>query len=227
MQGLTYCQAPVLSTLPKRTPMLLYSIYLIAIVAEAMSGALMGMRRNMDLFGICFVGTVTALGGGTARDVMLGHYPLGWVAHPQYLLFTISAAAITALIASHLHHLRRLFLVVDALGLVAFTIIGCNIGMEAGVHPAIAIMAGVVTGVFGGLLRDILCNQMPMVLSREIYASVSLATGSLYIVLHWLKVETGIASVAALLFGFGFRLLAMRLNWQLPVFRGDNIRGFD
>ncbi|MFC7419945.1 trimeric intracellular cation channel family protein [Iodobacter arcticus] len=207
--------------------MLLYTIYLIAITAEAMSGALMGMRRNMDLFGICFIGTVTALGGGTARDVMLGHYPLGWVAHPQYLLFTIGAAVLTALIASHLHHLRRLFLIVDALGLVAFTIIGCNIGMEAGVHPGIAIMAGVVTGVFGGLLRDVLCNQVPMVLSREIYASVSLATGALYLWLHYLKVETGLASMIALLAGFSFRLLAMRLRWQLPVLRGEHIKGFD
>ncbi|AMC36720.1 trimeric intracellular cation channel family protein [Janthinobacterium sp. B9-8] len=207
--------------------MLLYTIYLIAITAEAMSGALMGMRRNMDLFGICFIGTVTALGGGTARDVMLGHYPLGWVAHPQYLLFTIGAAVLTALIASHLHHLRRLFLIVDALGLVAFTIIGCNIGMEAGVHPGIAIMAGVVTGVFGGLLRDVLCNQVPMVLSREIYASVSLATGALYILLHYLKVETGLASMIALLAGFSFRLLAMHLRWQLPVLRGEHIKGFD
>ncbi|NHQ86018.1 trimeric intracellular cation channel family protein [Iodobacter sp. HSC-16F04] len=207
--------------------MLLYTIYLIAITAEAMSGALMGMRRNMDLFGICFIGTVTALGGGTARDMLLGHYPLGWVAHPQYLLFTIGAAALTALIASHLHHLRRLFLLVDALGLVAFTIIGCNIGMEAGVHPGIAIMAGVVTGVFGGLLRDVLCNQQPMVLSREFYASVSLATGALYILLHYLKVETGPASMIALVAGFSFRLLAMRLRWQLPVLRGEHIKGFD
>lgn len=207
--------------------MLLYTIYLVAITAEAMSGALMGMRRNMDLFGICFIGTVTALGGGTARDVMLGHYPLGWVAHPQYLLFTIGAATLTALIACHLHHLRRLFLIVDALGLVAFTIIGCNIGMEAGVHPGIAIMAGVVTGIFGGLLRDVLCNQVPMVLSREIYASVSLATGALYILLCWLKIETGFASLIALAAGFSFRLLAMRLNWQLPIFRAENIRGFD
>jgi uncharacterized membrane protein YeiH len=207
--------------------MLLYTIYLIAITAEAMSGALMGMRRNMDLFGICFIGTVTALGGGTARDMLLGHYPLGWVAHPQYLLFTIGAAIITAFIASHLHHLRRLFLIVDALGLVAFTIIGCNIGMETGVHPGIAIMAGMVTGVFGGLLRDVLCNQVPMVLSREIYASVSLATGSLYILLHYLGLDTGLASLIALIAGFSFRLLAMRLRWQLPVLRGEHIRGFD
>jgi len=93
---------------------LLHTIYLIAITAEAMSGAIMGMRRGMDLFGICLLGTVTALGGGTARDVLLGHYPVGWIAHPEYLTFTIGAAIVTGFIARHLHHLRMVFLLVDA-----------------------------------------------------------------------------------------------------------------
>ena len=148
--------------------MLLYTIYLVAIVAEAMSGAIMGMRRGMDLFGICMIGTVTALGGGTIRDVLLGHYPLGWIAHPEYLLFTVGAAVVTAVVARYLHHLRTVFLLVDGLGLVAFCVIGCDIAMSAKMHPAIVVLAGMITGVFGGLLRDILCNQIPLVLQREV-----------------------------------------------------------
>ena len=157
--------------------MLLYTIYLVAIVAEAMSGAIMGMRRGMDLFGICMIGTVTALGGGTVRDVLLGHYPLGWIAHPEYLLFTIGAAVVTAFVARYLHHLRAIFLLVDGLGLVAFCVIGCDIAMSAKMHPAIVVLAGMITGVFGGLLRDILCNQIPLVLQREVYATVALFHG--------------------------------------------------
>jgi len=207
--------------------MLLYTIYLVAIVAEAMSGAIMGMRRGMDLFGICMIGTVTALGGGTVRDVLLGHYPLGWIAHPEYLLFTIGAAIVTAVVARYLHHLRTVFLLVDGLGLVAFCVIGCDIAMSAKMHPAIVVLAGMITGVFGGLLRDILCNQIPLVLQREVYATVALFTGSLYVGLLYFKVDSSVAQLASIGAGFLFRFLALHFEWRLPNFNGDRIRGFE
>ena len=207
--------------------MLLYTIYLVAIVAEAMSGAIMGMRRGMDLFGICMIGTVTALGGGTVRDVLLGHYPLGWIAHPEYLLFTVGAAVVTAVVARYLHHLRTVFLLVDGLGLVAFCVIGCDIAMSAKMHPAIVVLAGMITGVFGGLLRDILCNQIPLVLQREVYATVALFTGSLYVGLLYFKVDSSVAQLASIGAGFLFRFLALHFEWRLPNFNGDRIRGFE
>ncbi len=207
--------------------MLLHTIYLIAIIAEAMSGAIMGMRRGMDLFGICMIGTVTALGGGTIRDVLLGHYPLGWIAHPEYLLFTIGAAIVTAVVARHLHHLRTVFLLVDGLGLVAFCVIGCDIAMATGMHPAIVVLAGVITGVFGGLLRDVLCNEIPLVLQREVYATVALFTGALYVGQLHLHVEPSVAQLTSLGAGFLFRFLALRFHWQLPSFDGKPIRGFE
>lgn len=206
---------------------LLHTIYLIAITAEAMSGSIMGMRRGMDLFGICLLGTVTALGGGTARDLLLGHYPIGWIEHPEYLTFTIGASIVTAFIARHMHRLKTVFLWVDGLGLVAFTVIGCDVAMSMGVHPSIAILSGVVTGIFGGLLRDILCNRVPMVLRRELYATVALFTGGLYLALLHFDVSNNIASLTALGIGFLFRVLAMTYNWSLPDFRSKNIRGLD
>lgn len=206
---------------------LLHTIYLVAITAEAMSGAIMGMRRGMDLFGICLLGTVTALGGGTARDVLLGHYPLGWIANPEYLAFTIGAAIVTAVIARHLHHLRMIFLLVDGLGLVAFTVIGCDVAMSMNTHPAIVVVAGLVTGIFGGLMRDVLCTQVPMVLQRELYATVALFAGALYVGLLWLGVNNELASLAALAAGFLFRVLAMTFRWKLPDFNGKDIRGLD
>jgi len=124
--------------------MLLYTIYLIAITAEAMSGAIMGIRREMDLFGICLIGTVAALGGGTVRDLLIGHYPLSWVAHPEYLAFTIVAAIVTAVAARKMHHFKSAFLVVDAAGLVAFTVIGCDIVRTfSDYNPFIIIIFGI------------------------------------------------------------------------------------
>lgn len=208
--------------------MLLHTIYLIAICAEAISGALMGIRKDMDIFGICLIGTVAALGGGTVRDILIGHYPLGWVAHPEYLGFTICAAIVAAVAARALHHFKSAFLVVDALGLVAFTIIGCDIARSFdNFHPAIVVMLGMVTGVFGGLLRDVLWNEIPLVLRREIYASVSLLTGTLYVlILHW-QIDGRIATLSSLLLGFSVRLLAIRFHWELPRMDKERVRGFD
>lgn len=208
--------------------MLLYTIYLIAICAEAVSGALMGIRKDMDIFGICLIGTVAALGGGTVRDILIGHYPLGWVAHPEYLAFTICAAIVAAVAARALHHFKSAFLMVDALGLVAFTIIGCDIARSFdNFHPAIVVMLGMVTGVFGGLLRDVLCNEIPLVLRREIYASVSLLTGALYVLILHLQIDSRIATLSSLLLGFSVRLLAIRFHWELPRMDKERVRGFD
>ncbi|MBB5201287.1 putative membrane protein YeiH [Glaciimonas immobilis] len=161
------------------------------------------------------------------RDVLLGHYPLGWIANPEYLLFTIGAALVTAMVARILHHLRTVFLVVDGLGLVAFTVIGCDVAMSIGMSPAIVVVAGMMTGVFGGLLRDVLCNEIPWVLRKELYATVSLLTGGLYVGLLWFQVTNEMAMLIAIGVGFLFRLLALRFHWRLPGFSGVGIRGLD
>lgn len=199
----------------------LHTIYLVAIAAEAASGALMGMRRRMDLFGLCVVGTVTALGGGTIRDMILGHYPLGWVAHPEYLLFTIGSAVLAALLARRLHRLKTVFLVMDALGLVAFSVIGCNIAATTGAHVAVVVLMGMITGVFGGLLRDLLCNQVPLVLRRDLYATVALVTGVVYVGMQHFGASPDLATAVAISIGFALRLLAIRFSLELPVLAAD------
>lgn len=142
---------------------MLLMLYLIAITAEAMTGALSAGRRGMDWFGVVLIACVTALGGGSVRDVLIGHYPLTWVKHPEYLILTSVAALVTIFIAPLMRHLRSLFLVLDALGLVAFTLIGCMTALEAGHGLVIASVCGVITGVFGGILRDIFCNDIPLI----------------------------------------------------------------
>lgn len=202
--------------------MLLHIIYLIAISAEAMTGALSAGRRHMDLFGVIIIACVTALGGGTLRDMVLGHYPLGWVAHPEYLLLTMGAALFTTVIAPVMHRLRQPFLVLDALGLVAFTLIGCAIARDAGHAPVISVVAGMLTGVFGGVMRDVLCNEIPLVFRKELYAVVSLATGSAYLLLLYWGVSDDLSVLLCLAGGFALRMTAIARGWRIPTFVYDD-----
>src|SRR5690625_7612207 len=126
-----------------------------------MSGALAAGRRNMDLFGVSMIAFLTALGGGTVRDLLLGNYPVTWTQHPPYIYLTVSAGLFTLVIARYMHRLHQLFLVLDAMGLIAFTIIGCHVALELGFPREVVIRAGGASGLSGGLRRDLLCHGAP------------------------------------------------------------------
>jgi len=193
-------------------------IFVIAITAEAMSGALAAGRRNMDLFGVAFVAFLTALGGGTVRDMLLGNYPVTWTQHPLYIYLTIGAGMFTVVIAKYMRRLNRLFLLVDSMGLVAFTIIGCNVALKLDYHLTVVLMAGMTTGIFGGILRDIMCNRTPQVLRHELYASVSFMVAILYLGLIYFQVNENINLLISFVFGLTLRLSALKWKWSLPVF---------
>ena len=201
----------------KQSDLLLVS-YLIAITTEAMSGALAAGRRNMDIFGVAVIAFVTALGGGTIRDVILGNFPIGWTQHPEYVYLVILAGLTTTLLARFMHHMKSVFLMLDAMGLVAFSLIGCNVALQLDYQIVVVIMAGMLTGISGGILRDVLCNQVPVVFCRELYASVSLFVCVLFLALRSLGVDTDLNTVVCFVIGFGFRMLALRFSWKLPTF---------
>ncbi|MCB5364823.1 trimeric intracellular cation channel family protein [Pusillimonas sp. CC-YST705] len=197
---------------------LLHVAYLVAIVAEAMTAALAAGRRQMDWVGVCLLGCVTALGGGSVRDVLLDHHPLSWVANPHYLLITGGAALGTIAIARYMHHLRKLFLVLDAVGLVAFTVIGCNIALGLDLPFVVVIASGMITGCVGGVLRDMLCADVPLLFRAELYAMVSIFTGILYMVAQDLGLNHDLAVILALSCGLSLRLLAIHYGWSMPKF---------
>lgn len=193
-------------------------IYLVAITAEAMSGALAAGRRNMDIFGVVVIAFVTALGGGTIRDMVLGRFPVGWAEHPEYVYVVITAGLLTTVIARYLHRLKTLFLWLDAMGLVAFSIIGCSVALELGYPTVVVIMAGMLTGISGGILRDVLCNQVPVVFRRELYASVSMVVCFLYLGTLHLNLNPDVGIALCFVAGLGFRMLAIARKWRLPTF---------
>lgn len=193
-------------------------IYIIAIIAEAMSGALAAGRRNMDMFGVSLIAFLTALGGGTVRDVLLGNFPVTWTQHPTYIYLTIGAGLLTMVVARFMHRLQQLFLILDAMGLVAFTIIGCNVALQLDYELPVVIMAGITTGIFGGIMRDIMCGNTPQVLSKELYASVSFLVAILYLWLLDQNVDDNINMLASFSVGLAIRLSAIRWQWSLPVF---------
>jgi uncharacterized membrane protein YeiH len=200
---------------------MLHVIFVIAITAEAMTAALAAGRRRMDWFGVCVLAVVTALGGGTARDILLGHYPLIWVANPYLLLIACAAALITIALARFMHTLRWPFLILDALGLVVFTVIGCNVAIEMGQSPVIVVVAGMITGIAGGILRDVLCNDVPLVFSGELYATVSIVTGIIYYAGLQMGVAADLVTVIAIAVGFSLRVVAIMFGWSMPKFVYD------
>jgi uncharacterized membrane protein YeiH len=201
--------------------MLLQVIFIAAIAAEAMTAALSAGRRKMDWFGVCVLACVTALGGGTARDVLLGHYPLSWVAEPYLLLICCGAALVTIALARFMDHLRWPFLLLDALGLVVFTIIGCNVALEMGQPPIIVIVAGMLTGIGGGVLRDVLCNDVPLVFSGELYATVSIVSGAIYYFGQSWGIAHEFVTILAIVVGFALRSAAILFKWGMPKFIYD------
>ncbi|AGF71647.1 trimeric intracellular cation channel family protein [Corynebacterium halotolerans] len=200
------------------TAQLMAILFVIGITCEAMTAALSAGRQKMDLFGVMALAALTGLGGGTIRDIILDSYPLTWVEQPIYLLIVLGAALITVSLSFLMHYFRTLFLVLDAIGLSVFAVIGTRVALELGNGYVIACVAAVINGVSGGVLRDLMSDRVPLVFSRELYASIAVLATTVYMGLLWLGVDENITIVVTLLAAFTTRLIAIYFRMGLPVF---------
>ncbi|HLO61547.1 MAG TPA: TRIC cation channel family protein [Azonexus sp.] len=197
---------------------LLYWTGLIAVSVNALTGVLDAGRQRMDLVGAVMVGTATALGGGTVRDVLLDR-KVFWIADQTYLLVAIATTLVVFFVVRGLKLPQRLFLIPDAIGLALFTITGTQIALEWHAPWLVASLLGVTTGVVGGVLRDVLCNEVPLVFVRgELYASAAWAGALALIGLQALEVAPVIAAGAGMAIVLGARLAAMAFRITLPTY---------
>jgi uncharacterized membrane protein YeiH len=198
---------------------LIYLLDLCAVAVCAITATLEAHRRELDLFGVVAIAVVAGIGGGTVRDILLGRLPVYWVHDPVYVVVGMTAAVLTFFTGRKLPLPRNFFLLPDAVGLALFTVIGTSIALSQQVHWFIAALMGVITGVFGGVIRDILCNEVPLIFRTDIYATASLAGALLLIALDNLGMPHNPALVAAMIATVLIRLAAIRWHIQLPRLR--------
>jgi uncharacterized membrane protein YeiH len=197
---------------------LIHTLDLLGVAVFAASGALLAGRKRLDLFGVVVIGLVTAVGGGTLRDLLLGATPVFWVRRPTYVGVAVAAVIVVLVGARRLGPRRGPLLVADACGLALFSVLGAREAIGAGAPPAIAVVMGVMTGVAGGLMRDVLCGEIPLILRQEVYATAALAAAGVFIGLTALGVGGDAPVWTGILAGLGLRLAAIRWGFSLPIF---------
>jgi uncharacterized membrane protein YeiH len=197
-----------------------YVLDLLGVAVFAISGVLAAGRKNLDLLGAAVIAVVTAIGGGTLRDLLLDRHPIFWIADSAYLWVILGATGITLGYLRFWIASRRALLVADALGLAFFTIAGVQIAQEAGHSDPIAILMGTITGVAGGVLRDVLTAEIPIIFRPgRLYATAALAGAGLYVLLAGRGVSMEVAGLAGMAATAGLRLAAIFWRLELPAVR--------
>ena len=185
----------------------------------ATTGALVASRKQMDLVGFTLLGTATGIGGGTVRDLMLGRLPVFWIAEPTYLLTCVFVSCATFFLAHIPQSRHKVLLRFDAVGMAIFAVTGAEIALLAGTSPAVATAMGVVTATFGGIIRDVLGGESPVILSREIYVTAALLGAGLFVLSALAGLEREIGLIGGFLLALLVRLCALRWKWSLPRYR--------
>lgn len=194
-----------------------YFIQIIGVLAFSMSGALTAMNKRMDAFGIFIIAFVTALGGGTLRDVLIGKTPVSWMEDLTYVNLVVAGFVLAIIFRKKLEYLRVSFFLFDTIGLGVFTLIGLEKGISIGLHPIICIAIGTMTACFGGVIRDILCNEIPVIFRKEVYATICILGGVIFFVLRKFNLNEDVLYLITSSIIISIRLMAVRFEWSLPA----------
>jgi uncharacterized membrane protein YeiH len=195
---------------------IIYILDLVGTAAFAASGAWVGVRKHMDLFGVLVLGVVTAVGGGTLRDLLLGDIPPFSLKNEYYIYIATTVSLVVFANRNRFGKFEKPLLYFDAIGLGTFVVIGATKTLDFQLGWLGAVLMGVMTGTAGGVIRDVLANQIPLILRREIYASACIAGGTLLVILEHLGTARPVAALIAAATVIVVRLLAIRYNWGLP-----------
>ena len=197
-------------------PGFLNIIDILGTFAFAVSGAFSAMEKKLDPFGTLVIAFVTAIGGGTIRDVLVGHFPVSWLQNDTAIIIIFSSAIAAMLFGAYLKQLTTALFLFDALGLGLFTIIGFEVGLKYHFSAGICIALGTISACFGGVLRDVLLNKVPLIFHKEIYALACIAGALVYYFLYNTNLNSDVSKIICVLIIFFIRIVAVRFNLSLP-----------
>ena len=189
---------------------------LLGTVAFAISGVLVAMDKRLDLFGVFIIAFVTAVGGGTLRDLLIGNTPVAWMLESTYIITIIGTVILAIIFREKIRYLRKSLFLFDTLGIGLYTMVGIEKGLNADLLPVMCIILGTITASFGGVIRDILCNEIPVIFRKEVYATACVVGGLSYFLLRKLPLSDEYVYLASILIVIGIRIVAVKFKIALP-----------
>ena len=198
---------------------LLYALDIIGTFVFAISGLRLAAKKDMDLFGAAVVACVTAVGGGTTRDILIGATPVAWITNIDYAIAILLAVPVTFIFRKYIVNLKRTFFIFDSVGIALFTISGMEKALIYGLSPGMAIAMGMVSAVMGGVIRDILCNEIPLIFRKEIYATACLIGALFFFLLSEWGINKDLNYILTTALIFTIRVVSIKYNWTMPKMR--------
>ncbi len=193
-----------------------YIIDILGTIAFAISGVLVAMQKRMDPFGILIIAFVTAVGGGTLRDILIGVTPVSWMKDMTFTYVIFASTFFAVIVRNKINYLRTSLFLFDTIGIGLYTVVGIEKGLGAGLHPIICIALGTMSACFGGVIRDMLCNEIPVIFRKEIYATACILGGVTYFALRFLPIDNNFIFIIAGAVVISTRLLAVKFKVSLP-----------
>jgi len=198
-------------------------IDILGTIAFAISGVLIAMDKKLDLFGVIIIAFVTAIGGGTLRDLLIGNVPVVWMRDLTYVITILATVSVAILFSSKLKYLRKSLFLFDTIGIGLYTMVGVEKGLQADLLPIMCIFLGTITASFGGVIRDILCNEISVIFRKEIYATACILGGATYFLFQFLNIPEQYAFALGIVGVISLRLAAVKFGISLPnIYRNEN-----